>query len=174
MKLNRPAWLLIAVVLVASGGVITSALGQQSQLERKQPNNAFYYGFSSGAAPQKQDPEMAALVQSDFDLAQQSDVALARYSEADDDAERDGIKVELKELLTKQFDVQRQRRQLELARVEERIQRLRGLFKKRDDAREKIIQERLEQLVREADGLGWSAPAGHAPSSGFTGRIQSR
>lgn len=173
MKLNRPAWLLMAVVLVASGGVITSALGQQSQLDRNRLN-ALYYGFSSGTAPQKQDPEMAALVQSDFDLAQQSDAALARYSEADDDAERDEIKVELKELLTKQFDVQRQRRQLELARVEERIQRLRGLFKKRDDAREKIIEQRLEQLVREADGLGWSAPAGHAPSSGFTGRIQAR
>jgi hypothetical protein len=33
-------------------------------------------------------------------------------------------------------------------------------MKKRGDARQDIVKNRLDQLIREADGLGWTAPPG--------------
>jgi hypothetical protein len=115
------------------------------------------------------DPEMNELAQSEAVLANDSAEILARFTEAENAAERKKISAELRETLAKQFDVQRQRRELELARVEERVRKLREQIKKRDDARETIIERRLDQLINDAEGLGWSPPA----SSSARGRSKS-
>ena len=47
--------------------------------------------------------------------------------------------MQLRETLAKQFDIQRQRRHLELVRVEERLNKLREQVKKRNDARERQL-----------------------------------
>jgi hypothetical protein len=106
------------------------------------------------------DPEMNELAQAEAALASESADILARYAEAENAAERKPIAAELREALAKQFAVQRQRRELELGRVEERVRKLREQIKKRDDARETIIDRRLDQLINDAEGLGWTPPAG--------------
>jgi hypothetical protein len=42
-------------------------------------------------------------------------------------------------------------------------------MKKRDEERKTIIDKRLDQIVREAEGLGWSPPPGPRGTSSSAG-----
>ena len=106
---------------------------------------------------------MAKLAQAETELAHHADEILSQYGAADKADDQKRLKAELRDVLAKQFDVQRQRRELELSRIEERVKKLRDQIKKRNDARETIIDRRLEQLATEAEGLGWGQPAGAVP-----------
>jgi hypothetical protein len=110
--------------------------------------------------PGPDDPEMAKLMQSEHELERQSHDLIRKYSDNEDSQVREKAKTALREMLTKQFGLQNQRRELELKRVEERLSKLREQLKRRTDARDQIVDQRLQQLVNEADGLGWTAPAG--------------
>ncbi len=112
------------------------------------------------------DPEMAELLQSEAKLARSAQELVARYAESETAAERKDIHAALRNLLAKQFDAQRQRQELELRRIEEQVRKLREQIKKRDDARETIIGRRLDQLINEAEGLGWAPAAEERPGSG--------
>jgi len=112
------------------------------------------------------DPESAKLAQAELEVAQEADQLSAKYEAADKPEEQKRVKAELREVLTKQFNLQHQRRELELARIEERVQKLRDQIKKRNEARDSIIDRRLEQLINDAEGLGWS------PGSAGTGGIR--
>jgi len=85
---------------------------------------------------------------------------LAQYARDQDEAKRGAVKTKLAAALDKQFELQQQRREIEAAQIEAQIKKLRELMKKRSDARQTIVQKRLDQLVNEADGLGWTSPHG--------------
>ena len=112
------------------------------------------------------DPEVAELVQAEATLANESQELVARIAEAENAQDRKKIAADLREVLAKQFDAQRKRRELELTRIENQVRKLREQIKKRDDARDTIIDRRLEQLVNEAEGLGWAPAAGPGRRSG--------
>jgi len=117
-------------------------------------------GTWSYAVPVESDPETARLAQAEAELAHNADELLSQYIAAEKADDQKRLKSDLRDMLVKQFDVQRQRRDLELKRIEERVQKLRDQIKKRNDAKETIIDRRLEQLTNEAEGLGWGQPAG--------------
>jgi len=127
------------------------------------PNNVGRDGWAAYSVqsfvPAENDPEMAKLAETEGELAHNADQVLSQYVAADKPEDQKRLKSELREALAKQFDVQRQRRELELKRIEERVQKLRDQIKKRNDARETIIDRRLDQLTNEAEGLGWGQPA---------------
>ena len=63
----------------------------------------------------------------------------------------------------------------ELENLEQRVQKLRGTLETREKLKSDILKNRLDYLIREADGLGWgdglpapgrSAPTGMGPSGG--------
>jgi hypothetical protein len=116
--------------------------------------------IGGGIGPGPDDPEMAKLMQSEHELDRQSHDLIRKYSETEDQQVREKAKTALREMLNKQFDLQNQRRELELKRVEERLGKLREQLRKRNDARTQIVDQRLEHLVNEAEGLGWTSPAG--------------
>ena len=121
------------------------------------------FGFS-GYGPGQPDEEMQKLMQSENELSHESNELMGKYTSLEDETQRQQLKASLREVLGKQFDAQRQRRELELKRVEERISKLREQLNKRNNARETIVNRRLEQLISEADGLGWGAPGtGNVP-----------
>jgi hypothetical protein len=93
---------------------------------------------------------------------------LAKYAETADEKERAKIKEGLAKELEKLFDLQQKERESEIADIEARVKRLRDMLDKRTKARQSIISNRLDQLIREAEGLGWvePAPAG-MPASGM-------
>jgi hypothetical protein len=105
------------------------------------------------------DEESAKLNAADAQMQQVSQTLLGQYSEADDDDARSQVKDKLAETLEKQFSVQQQLREREVAKIEARVKKLREVINKRNDARRSIIDKRLDQLIREAEGLGWNAPA---------------
>jgi hypothetical protein len=125
----------------------------------RQPAPNFYYGFSGGPVPTPDDPELVKLIESENQLAHESDELIGQYAATENYQEREKLKTKLREVLSKQFDVQRQRRERELKSIEDRLSKLREQLKKRTDARETIIDRRIESLVSDAEGLGWTAPA---------------
>ncbi len=119
-----------------------------------------YGRLTATGASEPEDAETTALKQSDAAMAQQSEQLVARYAATEQAEERGAIKTQLTELLAKHFDVQQQLRERELGRVEARIKKLRELAQKRREAQKTIVDQRVDQLLRDADGLGWTPPAG--------------
>jgi hypothetical protein len=81
---------------------------------------------------------------------------LAQYRNAQSPGDRSGILEKLSTAVREQFDVRQQIRAKELEELEARVRKLRELHEKREDAKSEIVERRVEQLVHEADGLGWS------------------
>jgi hypothetical protein len=111
----------------------------------------------------KKDPELDKLVAAEAEAAREVARLVADYKGTEDDGERAKLKAKLSAALTKQFEQQQKRRELELARAEEQLKKLRELMKKRGEEKKTIVDKRLDQVVREAEGLGWSAPPGPGP-----------
>lgn len=110
-------------------------------------------GGMSGMAP-------GGLTQSQIEeikLARHAKALLSRYSQEQKPENKEKIKSELRSVLHRQFRLQHQRRDAELTRIEKRLADLRSRLKKRGDAQSTIVDRRLEQLVNDVDGLGWSA-----------------
>ena len=53
------------------------------------------------------------------------------------------------------FDRRQQRYNEEVAQLEAKVRSLKSLIEKRQQSRNEIIETRLQQLMREAEGLGW-------------------
>src|SRR3569623_675466 len=116
------------------------------------------------------------LQQAGAQLSRESEELISRYSEASDDEQRQKIKAQLAELVAKQFNLQQQIREDEVAQIEVRVKKLRALIEKRKAAQQSIIENRLDQLLREAEGLGWTPPAERDQQIQYirTNRIYSR
>ncbi|HEX5446803.1 MAG TPA: hypothetical protein VFW87_23500 [Pirellulales bacterium] len=111
--------------------------------------------------------ELQKFKQQEAELAQQSQSLVKKLAETEDDAERTGLVNELEETISKQFDVQQQVRELELSRIEAKVKKLRETITKRSNARAAIVRNRREQLLQEAEGLGWNSPEhSHAGGAG--------
>jgi hypothetical protein len=176
MKFARVAMTAIAVVLVVSVFVMNRQVsGQDASTDQDLSNVVRPAGdakITSGVGQQHlsslgtnsrlaaPDPELAK-VQNDEARVQQEAAALTEeYSRTEDEGQRAKIKAKLSGALQKQFDLQQKRRDLEVARIETQLKKLQELMRKRSEARKTIIEKRLDQLLQEADGLGWTAPLG--------------
>jgi hypothetical protein len=120
------------------------------------------YGAMPSSYATPHDKELSELFKEESKAAGEASRMMKDYAAADNEDKRAKIKTKVQEALGKQFDAQQKRRDLELTRLEAQTKKLRELMKKRTDARTTIIEKRLDQLLREADGLGWASP--HGPS----------
>jgi TolA-binding protein len=101
---------------------------------------------------QQRGPVTAVLQPSEpLQLAQQ-------YVKAVKDDDKRNIRKQLAETLSQQFDAHLQEQKSELAELEKKIADLRALLNKRQEAKTSIVERRIEQLVQEAEGLGWNTP----------------
>jgi hypothetical protein len=103
--------------------------------------------------------EMSRLNALGDQLGQQAESLVKQLADATDANDRAKLKQTLEETLTQQFDTQQKVRELEVASIEARVKKLRDTISKRNEARRTIIERRLDQLVRESEGLGWNSPA---------------
>ena len=62
----------------------------------------------------------------------------------------------LKPLVIQHFDAKQAAREAKLAQLEEQLNKLRTLHAQRAKEKSKIVSDRIEQLTREAAGLGWT------------------
>jgi hypothetical protein len=81
-----------------------------------------------------------------------------KLANAKDEDEKSRIREKLTEVLNQSFDEHMKQQQKELDQLEEQIRSLRTLMKKRAAAKNTIVERRIEQLIQDADGLGWNAP----------------
>lgn len=94
--------------------------------------------------------------------------ALAAYAQTDDQNARKQQRDEISKALDRIFDIRQERRMAELETLELRVQKLRGTLETREKLKTDILKNRLDYLIREADGLGWGdglpAPGRSAPT----------
>jgi flagellar motility protein MotE (MotC chaperone) len=82
---------------------------------------------------------------------------LARsYVKAEGEDEKRSLRKKLQDVLTREFDEHVKQQQKELEDVEKRITKMRSLAERRLEAKNKIVDRRIQQLLDEAEGLGWS------------------
>lgn len=79
------------------------------------------------------------------------------YGNNEDLEKRAELKQQLEQTISEHFDIKQKLRALELQRLEARLKRLRDLHDKRTLSKATIVQDRMEYLLREADGLGWGS-----------------
>jgi hypothetical protein len=77
------------------------------------------------------------------------------YVKAEKEEAKRDIRKKLNEVLNQQFDAHLKQQKKELEELEKQLETLRSVLQKRQDAKEKIVERRFEQLVQEAAGLGW-------------------
>jgi hypothetical protein len=80
----------------------------------------------------------------------------AEYGRTTDEKERSKVKESLAKALEKEFDLHQKARSQEIEQIEARVKRLRNLMDKRNQARKTIVNARLDQLIRDSEGLGWT------------------
>jgi hypothetical protein len=100
----------------------------------------------------QRDPELYELMQADIDLERKALELAASVRRAKGD-EQQRLRADLMKAVEQHFDVRQQRRALQLKRMEEELARLREGIEKRGDIRDAIIQQRLSELLGEAQEL---------------------
>ena len=93
---------------------------------------------------------------------------MLQYQKTYDSSERADIRNKLVAAVNQQFDDRQAAREEELKQLEEQVRRLRELQQRRKSAKQDIVQNRIDQLFREAEGLGWAAPTQSARGNDFT------
>ncbi|MHC4402213.1 MAG: hypothetical protein ACYTG0_21305 [Planctomycetota bacterium] len=91
-------------------------------------------------------------------LEQQTQELVQQYRNAGDAEEREALQDDLERTVSRHFDLRQEARERELEWLEMEIARLRSLHERRQDEKNRIVQQRIEALLREADGLGWGSP----------------
>jgi hypothetical protein len=67
--------------------------------------------------------------------------------------QRESLRKELNEVVSRHFEVRQQRRELMLQRMEKELSRMREELKKRSELREQIVNRRLSELTGERGDL---------------------
>ena len=119
------------------------------------------------------DPETQKLLVESQKAQAEEHTLVAQYAAATNDQERTKLKESLAKVLDREFDLQQQLRKRELEPIEARVKRLRELIEKRSQARKTIVEKRLEQVLRDAEGLGWTPPEAGTPGVAPSGFVPS-
>jgi hypothetical protein len=99
------------------------------------------------------------------------DELLRKWKEAKNEAERGKIKDELHKVLAGQFKVHLGEQEKEIAQLEAKVKKLRKQLELRRSKQAEIIDFRMQQLLREAEGLGWGGAEDSTSNRTGAGRL---
>ncbi len=105
----------------------------------------------------QRNPELGGLLVAEHKLEFRIRQAARSYRSMEDEADRQELRGELEKLLREQFDVQTERRALELRELEARLAVQKRRLEHRREAREQTVLRRLEELT-ERDRTHWRQP----------------
>ncbi len=77
------------------------------------------------------------------------------YAHESSESARETIRKQLTTILVEQFDERQKRHQEEVKQLEDQVKKLKDLIDRRQENRQEIVTRRLDQMLREAQGLGW-------------------
>jgi hypothetical protein len=156
---------LATLAALALGGLIVSAPGQDKPDTATLPpipdnnfspfqqlGNQYWPGY--GGTHLGRNSASSKFMAEEMRATQETTELVRKLAEAKGD-EKDKVRSKLNDSLEKQFDLRQKRHNSEIEALEEQIKKLKDLVQKRQDSRKEIISRRLDQLVREAQGLGW-------------------
>jgi hypothetical protein len=103
--------------------------------------------------------------QADADPENRMRKLLSDYSRIDDEKERARVLEELTKVVSEQFEFRQEMRERELKEVEEHVRKLRALQQRRTKEKDQIVRDRVRQLLRDVDGLGWGDDASTSSTS---------
>jgi hypothetical protein len=72
-------------------------------------------------------------------------------------AERDRVEKALRQTLTSEFNARLTAHEREIKELEEKVRQLRARLNLRREKQDEIVDHRLQQLLRDAQGLGWGS-----------------
>lgn len=148
-------------IALALATFVASAFAQQPNATPKGTESSYSQDLRSAhqnspwAGRSPGDPALQKLWDEDEKLAGEARRLTRQLEAADTDAKRDEAKAKLREVLVKQFDARQKRHGLEIEALEAKVKKLKDIVRKRQDGREDIITRRLDQIVRDSQGLGW-------------------
>lgn len=113
-------------------------------------------GNPSGSNPDdfgERDPEMLRLTQMDQELDRKSHELSEqiRRNRGAGGEQKEQLKKELAEVVNQHFNVRQERRELELKRTEEQIERLRNSVRSHKEKRDSAVQRRIADLTGDGD-----------------------
>jgi hypothetical protein len=117
------------------------------------------------AGPLADNPEAAERYQEELEAATEAQKLIGQFQQAASDDERSQLREQLREALVRQFEAQQARRTLEIESIEERLAKYKEKVQKREDAKDMIVDRRLDQLTGVGDDLGWEE-TGIGPHAG--------
>jgi hypothetical protein len=112
-------------------------------------NGAMHYQLWS------QRPQVFTFTAEEGGLNHQAEQLARKLAEARSDGDREKLRSQLAEVLEKQFDQRQKRHEEEIKALEAQIKKLRDMVEKRQENRRDIISRRLDQILKESQGLGW-------------------
>lgn len=103
----------------------------------------------------ERDPEMFELMQQEQELDRRTHQLADEFRRLGETDAREKIRAELTEVTGQQFDARQKRRELELRRMTEQLERLKASISSRAEHRQEIVERRVSQLLGEEDELGF-------------------
>ncbi len=97
---------------------------------------------------------------------QQIQRLLVNYQSEADEAKRKEAVDAINQLVINQFDKKQKARSEELQQLEQRLNELKETHSKRESMKDKIVSDRVQQLLNNADGLGWGNEPGWGLAEG--------
>jgi len=119
---------------------------------RMHPAGPPRWPFHNWDALESTDPEMYKLLKQDYDLERRTRELAVQYRRASGQY-RAAIRKQLEKLIDEHFQVRQDRRLLELKRLEEELERLRTAIRRRDEARQTLVHDRVKELLGDEDDL---------------------
>lgn len=115
-----------------------------------------YASSSRGAkwyAYEPSDPEMAKLEEADAKKGQEVAEMVKAYRTASGEKQQAEVRSKLKKAVDEHFAVRQSKRELEVSRLEARLEKIRQSIGKRNEAREQIVDRHVAKLLGETDDL---------------------
>lgn len=150
-----------------SEGKLPANLGQPLQNKQPQPNFDEYPVYPAGPNVASTIAQPRPAKEVNPPAAQRMDRQTAQlvgqFAAAKDDAQRVELRSKLQTLLKEQFAARQNERRAELEELEAEVKTLREKHAQREAQQDRIINDRLQQLLNDAQGLGWSMNASQVP-----------
>ena len=100
----------------------------------------------------------------DHDREVRTTKLLSEYKRATDEKDRAKVLDDLTKVVSEQFETRQTNRERELKELEDHVRKLRELHQRRAKEKDQIVRDRVRQLLRDAEGLGWGDDGRPRPS----------
>ncbi|MGQ0633078.1 MAG: hypothetical protein ACT4QC_00560 [Planctomycetaceae bacterium] len=118
------------------------------------PTGPWFFQRGSGIPDQ--------MVLQDINLEEQVEQAIEQYAAAETDEARATARVSVKDLLEQQFSLRQEQRMRQIAEMEGRVRKMRDTLRRRAGEKEQLIDREWNELLSNAEGLGWGDLLGGA------------